>query len=88
MSNELKKLRLSIDEQDRQIVDALCRRMELAEKIGEYKKQNALPVLVPEREEAVLETVRSLAGADYAADITEIYRLILQLSRGRQEKEP
>lgn len=87
MSDELKKLRLSIDEQDRQIVAALCRRMELAEKIGEYKKRNALPVFVPEREDAVLESVRSLAGADYAADVSEIYRLILHFSRGRQEKE-
>ena len=85
MSEELEELRLSIDEEDRQIVAALCRRMELSEKIGELKRQKGLSVYVPERENAVLEKVRSLAGENCAEDMTEIYRRIMKLSRSRQE---
>ena len=86
MSEQLNKLRLAIDEQDRQIIAALGRRMELSEKIGEYKKQKGIPVYAPERESAVLERIRELAGERYAADMTRIYSLIIELSRIRQEK--
>lgn len=85
--NELDLLRRGIDEQDRQIVSALCRRMDISERIGEYKKQRGLPVFVPEREELVIRKAASAAGEGRADNVKELYRLIMEQSRRLQEKE-
>lgn len=86
MDNVLETLRTEIDEQDRIIIDALCRRFELSDIIGEYKKQQGIPVYVPERETAILNKISSCAGEKRADVITEIYRMILMYSRYSQEK--
>ena len=87
MENELERLRREIDELDGQIMEALSRRMDISEKIGEYKRRCALPVFVPEREKLILEKASALAGEKKAENIMELYRLIMEQSRRCQEKE-
>ena len=84
MPNELDKLRGEIDRIDSQIVALLTERLRVSERVAAYKKANALPVLAPEREQALLERVAALAGDDAQA-VTAVYGTILAASRARQE---
>lgn len=84
MPNELDKLRGEIDRIDSQIVALLTERLRVSERVAAWKKANGLPVLVPEREQALLERVAALAGDDAQA-VTGVYGAILAASRSRQE---
>lgn len=50
----LNLLREQIDEVDNRILTAVAERMELVKEVGEYKKENSLPVIDPEREKVVI----------------------------------
>ncbi len=55
VAEKLKPLRERIDEIDEAILKLLAERLELAEKIGEIKKEYGLEIHVPEREREILE---------------------------------
>ena len=57
---KLDELRKEIDVIDRTIVEAINRRYELVCSIGEWKRQNNLPIYVPEREKQLLERLTAL----------------------------
>lgn len=76
--NRAEKLRLQIDAADLDIVQALARRMELVEQIGQYKKQNNVQVLQISRWKEIFKT-----RADWAKElnlspdfVAELYKLI------------
>ena len=50
MPQNIEKFRTRIDQLDSQIVDLLIQRFLVNAQMGSYKKQNKLPILVPERE--------------------------------------
>lgn len=56
MNNKLKDFRKQIDEIDEQIVNLLAKRMQVVEKVGQYKKENNLPPLDNSRWQKVIES--------------------------------
>lgn len=81
---ELHELRKEIDGIDTELVSLFCRRMEVASRIADYKKENNLPVYHPGREQEVLEKVSALAGTEMEGYARELYSKLFQLSREYQ----
>jgi len=78
--------RKSIDEIDAQIVKLYNDRIAITDKVGEYKKENNLPVLDSARERRLLEKVASMAGEDTEKSVRALYSVMLDISRSRQTK--
>ena len=81
---DIQELRQQIDAIDRELVGLYCRRMETARAIGQFKRENNLPVLDSERERELLNKVASLAGEENKQGILALYRLLLDQSKQRQ----
>ena len=58
----LQELREEINGIDREIVDLYRRRLETAEAIGAWKRENGVPVYDPGRERELLDRVAEMAG--------------------------
>ena len=84
---ELEALRTQIDEIDSQLVDLFCKRMDVAEAIGNYKRENQLPVFMPGRERQKLAEVAQLAGPKMASYTRVLYSMLFELSRSYQNKQ-
>jgi chorismate mutase len=56
MLNQLAEIRSQIDQADHDLLEALHRRMQLVEKIGEYKKLNNVAVLQMERWKEIFDS--------------------------------
>jgi chorismate mutase/prephenate dehydratase len=85
--SELDLLRGAIDEVDRQIVYLFERRMEITQKVGEFKKRNDMPVLDAGRERDVLKKkVEWLHNPKLKTDVTALYETIMAISRNQQRK--
>lgn len=84
---ELESCRSQLDVIDRQLVTLFLERMSVTQKVGEYKKQNSIPVLDSSREQQVIASRTALA-ADPAgkADVATLYESILAISRRQQRK--
>ena len=78
--DELERLRREISEVDAEIVPLLLKRMEIAGRIGAYKRERGLPVLDEKRGQKVLERVTVQAGAEMGDYLREIYRRIMEMS--------
>ena len=83
---ELKALRNEIDTIDDELVQLFAKRMEVSEKIADYKKANNMPILVPAREREKLLDVAQKAGPDMANYTRVLYSMIFELSRSYQSK--
>ena len=83
---DLIELRSQIDHIDHQLVDLFCQRMDVSAQIADYKKKNALPVYVPEREEQKLIEVSCMAGDELSGYGRILYSLLFDLSRSYQHK--
>lgn len=83
----LETIRKQIDLADEQIAKAFCQRMQAVEKIAEYKKENGLPVLDQDREDAVL---RRAGERIEDANLRGYYQLLqqdlMQISKVYQQK--
>ena len=88
MEENLSELRKKIDSADEMLINGFTDRMKAAAAIGEYKKQNGLPVYDAVREEnkleAVAKTAAETAGEDMGAYTKELYSLLFELSREYQ----
>ncbi|MEH2214565.1 chorismate mutase [Nostoc sp.] len=76
----LEGFRQEIDAVDSQIIEALAKRFEICKRVAEFKKQQGIPMMQPERVEAVKQRRRELAmqhGLD-GAFMVELYSLIIQ----------
>ena len=82
----IESLRDEIDGCDKQIIELLARRFELARKIGRYKAIHNLPVLDEAREAELLSDRRRRASAAGNFSIDGIFKLILEESRQIQAK--
>lgn len=78
--------RNQINDIDNEIVKLYIERMEVVKQIGNYKKENNLPIKDSFREKELLEKITEMAGEDYENDIRSLYSLIFELSRSRQRK--
>lgn len=74
----LDKIRVKIDEIDRQIVELLNLRYRQVEKVGDWKKENGSPIYVPEREKALLAKICEFNEGPMTDDILRaVYREIM-----------
>ncbi len=83
---DLDELRVEIDKIDDELIKLFQKRMDVAVKIGEYKKKNNIPVLNSQREREKLNDVASKAGPDMKSYLRVLYSLLFELSRSHQEK--
>ena len=84
--NPMEDYRLELDEIDCEIVALLEKRMTVSEKVGQYKKEQGLPVLDEERERKILQSRgEMLMKKQYKNHITRIFDKILAESRKIQE---
>ncbi|MBQ9985626.1 MAG: chorismate mutase [Oscillospiraceae bacterium] len=82
----MKELRGNIDRIDEQLVALIRERMETAAKIGEYKRENKLPVYDPSRERELFDRVASLAGDEFGSYTRVLYSTMTDVSRSYQRK--
>ena len=82
----LGELRDQIDELDHRLIQILGERMEVAEKIGRYKKENGIAVLQTWHWEAMLKARLDMGNQKglNEAFITKLFRSIHQESIHRQ----
>ncbi len=82
----LNRLRKEIDEIDKQLLALFEQRMDVAAQVGAYKKAHNLPVLVPEREQAVLENrIAAVKNPAYAKLAADFFKDVMALSRRLQQ---
>ena len=83
----LEDLRRKIDEADARIIRLIGERIRIAEKIGQEKKKQKKQIEDREREERVLENVRSIAQQENISqeDVERIYNQIIAVSKRTQE---
>ena len=79
-------LRTQIDQADEQLLAALAKRMEVAEKIGQLKKQEGKPVLDTSREAQKLESIYEKTDERTKPYIKDIYKKLFEASRDLQSK--
>lgn len=71
----LEQLRCQIDEIDNELLSILARRMDVSRKIGEYKRQEDMPVVQPERYNRLLTALLE-RGCRLGLDETFLTRLL------------
>ena len=84
---ELSELRKEIDAVDRQIIDLFCRRMEISEHIGNYKREHGLAVYDPIREAQKLEAIAQSAPSEMSEYLKRLYSLLFALSKEYQSEK-
>ena len=84
MELDLNELREEINEVDAKIVKLFKKRMDIAARVAEYKKEHSLPILDAAREEALLERVAFLAGDELEKYAKELYRTMIDVSKSYQ----
>jgi chorismate mutase len=84
----IEEMRLQIDKYDDMIIDIFHKRMQVAEKIGRYKKENNITILQTKRWDEILnKRIRQGEKKQLSPEfITKIYRAIHQESINHQEK--
>lgn len=83
---KLEEIRNEIDSIDKELVSLFIRRMNCAEQVAKYKKENNLPILDASRERALLNKISDLAGEEFEEYTRTLYSTILSLSRSYQHK--
>jgi len=82
---DLKDYRDRIDAIDDQLSALFKERMDVAAKIGEYKKEHGLPLTDPAREEQILEQRTADAGA-LKPYVRRYFKHIMRLSKEYQKE--
>jgi 3-deoxy-7-phosphoheptulonate synthase len=78
----LDECRSEIDRCDDDILRLLSRRLRVAERVGELKREKGLPTVVPERERALLERLASIAPHPLGGGaVHDIWHSIIQAAR-------
>ena len=85
--NLLEEARKEINEVDAQMAELFVRRMRAAEKVAEYKKQHALPILDPAREELVVQNnARLVEDETLRSYYINFIRKNMEISRAYQQQ--
>ncbi len=83
---DLKDYRREMDAADEQLLAAFEKRMEIAQRIAEYKRDNALPVLDAKREQQKLRAVAEKVPEELSEYAVTLYSLLMELSRSSQAR--
>lgn len=70
---------------DDNLIKLLENRMIYASEVAQYKKDNGLPVNMPERENDIIEKVKNAVKEEYFENIKNIYIEIMAQSKMIQE---
>lgn len=81
---DLKELREQIDIVDQQLTELLTRRMDIAQDIALWKREQQLPALDARREREKLNAITEAAREDMEQPLRVMYSLLFELSRTRQ----
>lgn len=86
---QLDELRELIDATDQALLDVLTQRAQLVDQVAKLKRARDLPIVMPAREQAIIESVRARAAdAGLSADVVEdIFRSVLTESHRRMQGE-
>ena len=85
----IQQLRRQISDNDRQLVDALNRRLELVSRLKAYKESRGLEFVDPEREEWMLrDLLRANRGPLSVEGLRAIYAEVLELTKQEVAGEP
>jgi chorismate mutase len=82
-NEHLEILRQQVDECDRALVQAFCRRMDINEQIGRVKAAAGIPVHDDERERQVIANAVAL-GMGHPSETLAFIRDVITLSKGKQ----
>jgi chorismate mutase len=80
----LKVLRKAVDECDRALVQAFCRRMDLSEQIGRVKAASGVPVFDEKRDCQVIANAVAL-GFGHPTETLALIREVIKLSKTKQQ---
>ncbi|WP_456465261.1 prephenate dehydratase [Desulfurobacterium sp.] len=86
--DRLEELRKQIDRIDKQLIELLSKRAQLAKEVGEVKREKGLPFYVPEREAKILiklEEMNKQYGVLPPQSIRAIFREIISACRALEE---
>ncbi len=84
--NELEQCRKEIDEIDKELINLFERRMDVAIRVANYKKENDLPIYDEERESKVIKkNVDNLKNKNYDLLARRFFLSIMEFSRSLQE---
>jgi len=84
--NELEQCRKEIDEIDKELINLFERRMDVAIRVANYKKENDLPIYNEERESKVIKkNVDNLENKNYDLLARRFFLSVMELSRSLQE---
>ena len=84
MEKDLTQLRGEINEIDDQILKLFQKRMEICYDVAEYKIENKMKVFHPEREQQIVERVRSSVPEDLANSAETMFTNIMDISKCKQ----
>lgn len=84
MNEQLRALRDEIDRVDEALLPLILKRMEIAARVAEVKKEAGLPVYDPAREKAILDRVSEKAGKAFGRYARGVYQKIMEMSRACQ----
>jgi chorismate mutase len=80
--------RTKIDELDRKLVELISERARAAVEIGRLKRDTALPIYEPDREQVVFANVQEAnPGPLQGRDLVRIYERIIDVMRNIQKEE-
>ncbi len=84
---DINALRTQIDQIDAEIVKLFERRMQVAQEIAGYKKQNNLPLYDVGREETLLQSrTQMLQDAGLSPYVKQLFKTLMELSKGYQHR--
>lgn len=84
---EIDDYRNKIDEIDKQITNLFEQRMDIVMKVGEYKKENNLPIFNKNREaEVIKKNIGYLKNSKYAEGLKDFFQNIMNIAKRLEEK--
>ena len=85
--NGLEKIRLEMDEVDDVMVDTFLKRMDVAEKVAAWKRENDMPVLDKTRERKKLTKILDAVPESRKSYVNALYNTLFEVSRSEQSAE-
>ena len=83
---DLNELRNEINQIDDEILRLFLRRMDAAEQVADYKRENGLPIYQPQREREILKNAAEKAGPEKGGYARVLFSMLMELSKSSQNK--
>lgn len=83
--DEIENYRRKLDELDEMIINMLLERFEITKEIGKIKRNHNIEIFQPDREEAIIETIKFICeGHDRVDAVISVYKTIMNESKALQ----